>query len=76
MPSSHSGPAYGLLAFGVISFLLAAMATCTGEAWGRFGRVVYRAKEPTQFWGLVVLQYVVAVCFIGYFLYKAFEHSH
>ena len=62
-------PMYGLLLFGVFSLFLAVAGTCTGEAWARFGRVVYRAKEPKQFWRLVAMYYLGGVCFIGYFLY-------
>jgi hypothetical protein len=46
-------PMYGFLLFGVVSLFLAVTGTCTGEAWARFGRAVYRAKEPKQFWRLV-----------------------
>jgi hypothetical protein len=73
MPDSHATPPYGLLFFGAISLSLAVRATFTGEAWGRFGRVVHRAKEPTQFWGLVALQYLFGIGFIGYFLGKYYQ---
>jgi hypothetical protein len=72
--AGHAGsdlrPMYGWLLFGVFSLFLAVVGTCTGEAWARFGRVVYRAKEPKQFWRLVAMYYLGGVCFIGYFLYK------
>lgn len=38
--------------------MLAVLGTCTGEAWARFGRVVYRAKEPKQFWRLIAIYYL------------------
>ena len=66
----HAGsPMYGLLLFGVFSLFVAVAGTCTGQAWARFGRVVYRAKEPKQFWRLVAIYYLGGVGFIGYFLY-------
>jgi hypothetical protein len=48
-PDSPVRPPYGLLIFGVFSLFLAVVGTFTGEAWARFGRVVYRAKDPKQF---------------------------
>jgi len=73
MPDSELG-SYGLLIFGVVSLALAVNAACTGEAWSRFGVVVYRAEEPRKFWRLVALQYLVGVCFVGYSLYKVYGH--
>jgi len=57
-------PPYVLLIFGVFSLILAVVGTCTGEAWARYGRVVYRAKEPKQVWQLVAIYYIGTVCFI------------
>lgn len=70
---SYSGPPYGLLIFGLFSLFLAVAGACTGQAWARFGRVVYRAKEPKQFWGLIAMYCLGALCFIGYFLCKLYE---
>jgi hypothetical protein len=58
--------------FGIFSLVLAVNGTCTGEAWARFGRIVYRAKEPKQFRRLVAVQYLGGVFFIGYYLYKVY----
>jgi hypothetical protein len=76
MPDSDSTPSYELLAFGVFMLLLAVAGTCTGEAWARYGRVVYRAKEPKQFWSLVAAYYLGGLCFVGYFLYKVYGFSN
>ena len=76
MPDSALRPPYALLVFGAISFFLAVGGTCTGEAWARFGRVVYRAKEPKKFWRLVAMYYLGGICFIGYFLYKVYGLSN
>jgi hypothetical protein len=73
MPNSDLSPPYGLLIFGLMSLLLALVGTCTGEAWARFGRVVYRAKEPKQFWRLIAAYYLGGVCFVGYFLYTVYR---
>ena len=72
MLPSDIRPPYVLLIFGAFSLFLAVAGTCTGEAWARFGQVVYRAKEPKQFWRLVAMYYLGGVCFIGYFLYKVY----
>ena len=69
-------PSYGLLFFGVSIFLLAVAGTCTGEAWARFGRVVYRAKQPKQFWSLVATYYLGGLCLVTYFLYELYGPSH
>ena len=70
MPNSDQSPPYGLLIFGVFSLFLAVRGTCTGEAWARFGVVVYRDERPKQFWLLVASYYLGGLGFTGYFLYK------
>lgn len=65
-------PPYIYLTLGVVSFLAGAVFMCTGVVWARFGRVVYRAENPREFWENVVVYYIVAVCCIGYFLYKIY----
>jgi len=74
MPHSGLTPRYGLLISGVILLFLAVLGTCTGEAWARFGGVVYRSKEPKQFWGLVATYYLGGVVLIGYFLYQFYGY--
>lgn len=69
-------PYYGLLIFGIVSLVLAVNATYTGEAWARFGRVVRLDQRPDQFWGLVALQYLCGVGFIGYAVFKVYVMSH
>ena len=72
MPDLNSllKPPYVFLILGVISICAAAFFTCTGKVWVRFSGWVYRAKEPGWFWWEVALDYLIGVCFIGYFLYK------
>ena len=67
---------YFQLIFGVISFSAAVVWTCTGKAWARFHGWVYRAEEPTDFWGTVAMYYLIGVFLIGYFLYKAYGLSN
>jgi hypothetical protein len=74
MPHSDLSPPYGLLIFGVVLLCLGVGGTCTGEAWGRFGVVVYRDEEPKQFWLLVATQYLGGLFLIGLFLYKGYRH--
>ena len=61
---------YLFLILGGISFIAAVASTCMGKSWGRFGGVVYRAEEPSQFWWLVATYFLIGICFIGYFLYS------
>jgi hypothetical protein len=63
-------PSYFFLILGLISLAVGVISTCTGVTWARFGRVIYRTKEPNEFWEDVVTCYVIGVCFIGYFSYK------
>jgi hypothetical protein len=64
VPHSDSWPPYGLLIFGVVLLCLGVGGTCTGEAWARFGVVVYRDEEPKQFWLLVATHYLGGLFFI------------
>ena len=73
MPHSDLSPPYGLLIFGLFSLVLAVVATCIGEALGRFG-LVYRDERPKQFWLLVETQYLGGLILIGFFLYKVYGH--
>ena len=66
------GPYY-YLALGVVSLAVGVVSTCTGVTWARFGRVIYRAKQPRKFWEDVIACYLIGVCFIGVFLYKVYE---
>lgn len=58
------------LVLGIVSFSGAVVSTCTGKTLGRVGRVVCRAKEPSNFWWVVAIQYASAVLFIGIFMYS------
>jgi hypothetical protein len=71
MAAMDSSPSIGLLFFGIFIFILAVAGTCTGEAWARFGQVVYRAKNPKQFWWLVAGYYLSSVGLIGYYLWNS-----
>jgi hypothetical protein len=49
MPDWYSHYIYLIL--GVIFFSGAVVSTCTGRTRTRFRRAVYRANEPSEFWG-------------------------
>jgi hypothetical protein len=66
MPDWH--PHYIYLILGVIFFSGAVVSTFTGKTWVRFSGLVYRAKEPDVFWGLVAIYYLAGVLFVGTFL--------
>jgi hypothetical protein len=72
MPDLHSllRPPYFFLIVGIISFCMGIVSTCTGVTWARFGHVIYRDKEPKEFWQDVVASYVIGVFFIAYYFYK------
>ena len=63
------------LGIGMFFLFAALVGTGTGESWERFGRSTSRAKNPTQFWLSIAIQYIAAVGFIGYFLYKVYGNS-
>lgn len=63
-------PPYIFLILGSAFVCMGVISTFTGEAWSTFGRVVYRAKEPNQFWWAVVVDCLGGAVLIGYFLYK------
>lgn len=74
MPDSHPllRGLYFYLILGIISLTVGVVSTCTGVVWARFGRVIYRAKQPKEFWEDVVATYLIGFCFIGYFLYQVY----
>jgi len=67
-------PPYIFLILGVVSISAAAVFTCTGKVWVRFNDWVYRAKEPRWFWWEATLDYLIGICFMGYFLYMIYGH--
>lgn len=69
MPEPDS-KAYIALVVGIIFLVLGIAAIYTGESWSRFGRVISRAKQPNEFWQDVAIDYIAALGFIGYFLYR------
>jgi hypothetical protein len=76
MPNSDLKPPYGLLIFGIVSVVLAVAGTCTGKAWARFGLVLYRDKEPWNFWSLIAMYLIIGLGFVGYFLYSVYGLSN
>jgi cytochrome c biogenesis protein CcdA len=71
MPDLFSDPPYILLILGFGLFFGAVVSTCTGKTLARFRGLVYRAKDPSDFWWVVTIYFLGAVLFIGLFLYEA-----
>ena len=65
-------PPYLWLILGIFFLFLGITGSCTGKVWARFGGFVYRAKEPWAFWGIILVDYLSGIFFIGYFLYKVY----
>jgi hypothetical protein len=62
---------YIALFFGILLFVLAGVAVCIGEVWGRFSEVAYRNKDPKQFWSAVATYCLAGIGFIAFYLYKS-----
>lgn len=63
------------LILAIVSFSGAVVSTCTGKTWGRVGRSVCRAQEPSNFWWVVAIYYLSAVLFMGIFMYRMYGLS-
>ena len=72
MSNSDLTPPYGFLIFGIVFLCIGVVSTFTGVSWARFGRVIRRDKEPSEFWWDVAAGYLCGAFFIGYFLYKVY----
>ena len=69
MPDWYSHYIYLIL--GIFFFSGGVVSTCIGKTWApHAGRTIYRAKEPSMFWWLVAMHYLIAVLFIGRYLYQ------
>lgn len=66
--SIESSPIYYLV-IGTVVFFVALASASSGKTWGRFEGAIYRDKEPRKFWQLVILYFLIGLCFIGYTLY-------
>ncbi len=69
-------PPYIFLVLGVVSISAAVVFTCMGKVWVRANGWVYRTKEPKWFWWEVALDYLIGLCFIGYFLFRMSDSSN
>jgi hypothetical protein len=54
----------GLLLFGLLMLLLAAIGTFTGKAYGKGGSVD-RAEDPVAYWILLVIEYLLGTFLFG-----------
>jgi len=66
MPDLFSNPPYILLILGFALFFAAVVSAYTGKTF--FRGLVYRAKDPSEFWWLVAIYFLGGVLFIGIFL--------
>ncbi len=61
-------PSYILLILGFVLLFGAVVSTCTGVTLARFRGLLYRAKDPRDFWWLVTIYFLGGLLFIGIFL--------
>jgi len=65
---SRQSPPYILLILGFVLLFGAVVSTCTGVTLARPRGLVYRAKDPSDFWWVVTIYFLGGVLFIGIFL--------
>ena len=65
-------PKFPYLVIGVIFLAAAVVSTCAGKTIARFHGWVCRAKEPNEFWQVVVIYYLAAVFGIVIYLRSVF----
>jgi hypothetical protein len=58
------------LLIGIVVLVMAVVFTLAGETFERGGRVVCRSEEPKRFWWDVATCYLIALLFIGIYLYQ------
>ena len=73
-PIQDSGPV-GWLIFGLFFLGLAVGGILTGETLARFGHVIYRAKEPKEFWEDIVACFLCGILLIWSPVEPAFHAS-
>lgn len=76
MPDLFSDPPYILLILGFALFFGAVVSMCTGRTLARFRGLVYRAKDPSEFWWLVAIYFLGAVLFIVLFFQEVHASSN
>ena len=68
-------PPFIYLLLGSMLFCATVVWLCTGKVRTRFQGWVYRAEDPTQYWGGVAVYFLGSVYFIGFFLYRIYVLS-
>jgi hypothetical protein len=58
------------LLIGVVWLAMAVVFTLAGECWLPYGRRVFRAEEPKQFWLSIAMHYLGAIFFIVVYLFN------
>ena len=67
MPNLFSNPPYILLILGFALIFAAVVSVGTGKTFYR--GLVYRTKDPSEFWWLVAISFLGGALFVGMFLY-------
>jgi MFS family permease len=60
----------GMLICGIFFLGLAVGGILSGEALERYGRVIYRAEEPKQFWQSIAADFIFGALFIWAYAFK------
>ena len=76
MSDLFSDPPYILLILGFASIFGAVVSTCTGKTLARFRGLVYRAKDPSEFWWVVTIYFLGGVLLIALFLCEVHAFSN
>lgn len=74
MPDLDSllNPKFIYFILGAIFFIAAVVSMCTGKTIARYKGLIYRAKEPNDFWGVVAVYFFGAIICIAIYLRSAF----
>jgi hypothetical protein len=69
-------PKFPYFMVGVIFLTAALVSTCTGKTIARYSGWVYRAKKPSEFWGVITIYYLAATVCFGIYLYEVYKFSN
>ena len=69
-------PEFPAVMIAVIFLAAAVVSTLTGKTISRSRGWVFRAKDPSDFWGCVAIYYVAAIVGIGIYLYGVYKFQN
>jgi hypothetical protein len=72
---SFLNPKFIYFILGVIFLIAAVVSTCTGKTIARYKGWIYRAKEPSDFWGVVAIYFFGGIICIGIYLCSIFPEA-